>query len=464
MTIHPLQQLQQHSDSDVTPLGQTFSVDEMRESAESLNGSELVSYSYSYPHKSSYRRLDQAIPIAHIWEQEPHDSLSLYVHVPFCEMRCGFCNLFTQSQPNEEQVDSYLKTLHRQIRNIREELGPVTVRQFAIGGGTPSILSVEQLQSLFSEVEAAFDFSIEATPTSMEVSPSTVTPEKLALLSEFGVERLSIGIQSFDDYELGRIGRPQRASDVDRAFSAIQNFRPAIVNVDLIYGDPRQTLEDWIRSLHAALAQSPEEIYLYPLYVRPETGLGRQHRIANHRSDLYRSGRDLLHAAGYTQVSLRCFRLATVGSSSEYSCQRDGMIGLGCGARSYTRTFHYSTRFATTQAGIRTILRDWIAQSSQDLRLATHGIRLDGEEQRRRHVILSLLQTAGLLVSEFLEKFDTEPVDGVPELVPLIERDWVAERGDRLVLTEAGMENSDIVGPALYSHSVRTRLREFIQR
>ena len=236
---------------------------------------ELVSYSYSYPHKSSYRSLDPPIPLDQVWKHEPRDQLALYIHVPFCDMRCGFCNLFTQSQPLAEFVDAYLATLRRQMRVVRDQVGPSTFRLFAVGGGTPTWLSGTQLACLLGEVERTFGFTIRSVPTSVETSPSTATRDRLQALAAFGVERISLGIQSFDAAELGRIGRPQRPHDVHRALAAIREARFSILNIDLIYGDPQQTVGGWLRSLDEALAYAPEEIYLYPLYVRPETGLGQ---------------------------------------------------------------------------------------------------------------------------------------------------------------------------------------------
>src|SRR5205085_12428903 len=97
-------------------------------------------------------------------------------------------------------------------------------------------------------------------------------------------------------------------------------------------------------SWREALHWDPEELYLYPLYIRPQTGLGRRNGDGvEHRTDLYRLGRDLLLSQGYRQASLRCFRKPSTALPTNYGCQRDGMIGLGCGARSYTRELHYGS-------------------------------------------------------------------------------------------------------------------------
>lgn len=422
-------------------------------------------YAYSYPHKSSYRRLEPPVRIADAWQDEKVDQLSLYVHIPFCEMRCGFCNLFTESQPLAETVDAYLDTLFRQFQVIRSEVPDARFQQIAIGGGTPTILPAAQLRDLFARLRSALLIDIATIPTSIEISPATATAERLDVLAEFGIQRVSLGVQSFVEQETRRIGRPQSTWEVQRAIEAIRERGFPVLNLDLIYGDPAQTRDSWLLSLESALRHEPDELYLYPLYIRPETGLARLGReLPRHRQDLYRIARDRLRAAGYIQTSLRCFRLPSNQAPSSYACQRDGMIGLGCGARSYTRHLHYATRFAVTRAGVSVILREWIRQTNEDLRLATHGIHLSPEEQRRRYLIMSLLQAEGMLRSDYQDLFLSPPEADIPELEELRKRNWLTRATDRFCLTDQGMEHSDEVGPLLYSDAVRSALRESVNQ
>lgn len=430
-----------------------------------IAAADLAAYAYSYPHKSSYDVLSPAVEIAEAWRDEDVRRLSLYVHVPFCEFRCGFCNLFTQSQPREDVVSAYLATLQRQMQVVHSAVPTAQFGQFAVGGGTPTFLTASQLEVLFETVAATFHVSLCDLPTSVETSPTTATPDRLHVLAKLGVERISLGVQSFSDDEAHRIGRPQQTGTVHVALEAIRSHGFPVLNVDLIYGFESQALEGWVRSLRAALRYRPEELYLYPLYIRPDTGLSRAaNEPARHRYDLYRAGRDLLLEQGYVQSSLRCFRLPRNASPSTYACQRDGMIGLGCGARSYTRHLHYASQFAVTQAGIRNILSDWIAQSDRDLARATHGLWLTDDEQRRRFAIMSLLQADGLSRSEYEVQFHSQPEDDLPELCALRERGWLDQADGSLVLTPEGMEHSDEAGPLLYSPKVRSRLCEFTQR
>lgn len=424
----------------------------------------LSTYAYSYPHKSSYRPLDPAVQIADAWRDEDVQRLSLYVHVPFCEMRCGFCNLFTQSQPAEEIVAAYLATLRRQMSVIHAAVPRARFSQLAIGGGTPTFLAAQDLETLLRQIETIFSLAIRIAPTSIETSPATATPDRLRVLRDFGIERISLGVQSFIADETRHIGRPQQSAEAHQALESIRASGIPVLNVDLIYGDPQQSRESWLASIREALRYRPEELYLYPLYVRPNTGLAKAGAAAaGVRADLYRAGRDFLLENGYLQASLRCFRLPRGGRSSTYGCQRDGMIGLGCGARSYTERLHYATRFATTQSGIRAILREWIAQPDAALALATHGVWLTRDEQLRRYVLLSLLQAEGLSRVEFRQRFPDLSVDDVYDFDDLVARGWLAASDERYTLTATGLELSDSIAPMLYSSEVRERLWAFVE-
>jgi oxygen-independent coproporphyrinogen-3 oxidase len=379
-------------------------------------------------------------------------------------MRCGFCNLFTQSQPAQDEVAAYLAALERQMALVRRAAPRARFDQCAVGGGTPTFLSARQLERMFAAVERTFDQPIGRMPASVETSPATATSDRLAVLSQFGVRRISIGVQSFVPEEAAGLGRPQDMRVVYSALDAIRRCGVPRFNIDLIYGHKSQTRQSWRTSLCESLRFCPDELYLYPLYVRPSTGLARVgHGASPHRIDLYRQAREFLVDGGYRQVSLRCFRLPHGDTEpSAYACQRDGMIGLGCGARSYTRRLHYATRFAITQRGVRAILHDWISQSDSELSVATHGIWLSDDEERRRYVVLSLLQVEGIDLVEYRQIFHSAPLDDVPELTLLREHGWLAETPGRLALTEAGLERSEEVGPLLYSPMVRERLREFV--
>ncbi|GLW05192.1 coproporphyrinogen III oxidase [Microtetraspora sp. NBRC 13810] len=406
-------------------------------------------YVYAYPHKTAYRPLDPRPPLRDVWAGERAGAL--YVHIPFCEMRCGFCNLFTRTGAPEELVGGYLDALERQARAVREALEAPAFSTAAFGGGTPTYLSAGELTRLFDLTERTMGADLAAIPLSVETSPATATPDRLAVLAERGTTRVSIGVQSFVDAEARSAVRPQRRAEVDAALDAIRAAGIPALNIDLIYGIDGQTPASWRYSLDTALTWKPEELYLYPLYVRPLTGLGKQGRAwDDQRLELYRLGRDHLLAAGYEQVSMRMFRLPGSGSSTEYCCQTDGMVGLGCGARSYTSTLHYSFEYAVGARQVRSIIDDYVRRT--DFGTANVGFTLSPGESRRRHLIQSLLQAEGLSRALYRDRFGADVLDDFP-----LERfaDLLVVEPSAIRLTAEGLAHSDAIGPALFSDRVR---------
>ncbi|HWI58134.1 MAG TPA: radical SAM protein, partial [Bacillota bacterium] len=154
-------------------------------------------YAYGYPHKTAYRPLDPPVPLSAAWQQEDKRHLFLYVHLPFCEMRCGFCNLFTAVQPGAGFVEQTLAAIQRQSSVVAAAIAPEQIAQAAFGGGTPSLLSEAQIEQLFAHLSRTWPVRWADIPVSFETSPGTVTREKLALLKQLGVDRISLGVQSF---------------------------------------------------------------------------------------------------------------------------------------------------------------------------------------------------------------------------------------------------------------------------
>jgi oxygen-independent coproporphyrinogen-3 oxidase len=295
----------------------------------------------------------------------------------------------------------------------------------------------------------------------------------MSVLASRGTTRLSLGVQSFIDSEARAAARPQKRADVDAALGRIRDARIPVLNIDLIYGIDGQTEQTWRQSLDAALAWEPEELYLYPLYVRALTGLGKKAAVTEfdaewdeRRLRLYRFGRDYLEQAGYQQVSMRMFQRtgAVIDGVTDYACQTDGMIGLGCGARSYTANLHYSFDYAVDMREIRGIIDTFIARPADEFAYAEVGRFMTPDETRRRHLVQSVLQAEGMDVADYRARFGTHPADDFPdELKGFEAAGWLAGdlQSDRLMLSPEGLAYSDAIGPALFSASARRDMSEY---
>jgi oxygen-independent coproporphyrinogen-3 oxidase len=399
--------------------------------------------------------------LADVWRGERRDGLFFYMHVPFCEMRCGFCNLFTTANPDGDIETRYLDALERQCRETADAIGPVSIARMAIGGGTPTFLSERNLERLLKFSEAHFGATPSTIPASVETSPKTAEPSKLRILREHGVERISIGVQSFVDAEVHAAGRSQERAIVERALERIRAAGFPILNIDLMYGLPQQSESTWLFSLECALRYEPEEVYLYPLYVRPLTGMARSHQtLSDSRPELYRLAAALLKDRGYLQHSMRMFRRSDVSANANaptYCCQSDGMIGVGCGARSYTRELHYSFEWGVGRGTVRGIIDDYIAREHFDQ--AHYGFVLDPEEQRRRWLIQSLLTAEGVDRNSYRERFGSDVVDDFPHLTGM---DGLVTLGSHTIaLTEEGLAWSDSIGPSFYSNTAQQLMESY---
>ncbi|GAB3115366.1 STM4012 family radical SAM protein [Streptomyces calidiresistens] len=433
-------------------------------------------YVYAYPHKTAYRRLDPPVPLREVWAGEEVRALSFYVHVPFCGVRCGFCNLFTRVGAPDGLTAAYLDAVEREAGAVREALGGgARFATAAIGGGTPTFLTAGELERLFDIAESRMGVDTRAVPLSVETSPDTATADRLRVLAERGTDRVSIGVQSFVEEEARAAVRPQRREVVDAALDRVRALGFPVLNIDLIYGIPGQTAASWAYSLRTALGWRPEEVYLYPLYRRPLTGLARRDPAAAgrefdaHRMARYREGVELLTGEGYRQVSMRMFRRADAPAdgAGDYSCQADGMVGLGCGARSYTSSLHYSFDYAVAAPRVRGLIDEYVAGSREDFATARHGRRMSPDESRRRFLLQSLLQAEGMDSAGYTARFGEPPERHFPVETGVLEaRGWLAEgpSGPRLRLSAEGLAHSDAVGPLFFSPSVRASMEEYLPR
>lgn len=434
----------------------------MRSLREHLEAGPYQAYAYAYPHKSAYRSLKPPVDLGALWAQEVRDALFAYVHIPFCTYRCGFCNLFALGAPAQDLIGQYVEQLLRQMAVVGGVLGERRFARFALGGGTPSYLSTSQLERVLEGAQRHLGLDLRQIPAGIEVSPETATPDRLRLCRGYGMDRVSMGVQSFRDAELHALVRPAQQEAVVAAIEEIRRLGFPVLNLDLIYGIAGQSVDSFEHSLETALRFAPEELYLYPLYVRPGTGLGRrgQPEGQDWRLPMYQVACARLREAGYQQISMRMFRAAGAPGveGPVYCCQEDGMVGVGCGARSYTRGLHYSEPYDVGRAGVTQILRQYVEAPAASFAQARHGFVLDVQEQRRRYVIQSLLMWPGLAEPAYAARFGTQVLEDLPQLSQLLSEGLAVREKGTICLTSEGMAYSDALGPWLNSPAVTERM------
>lgn len=195
--------------------------------------------------------------------------LGLYIHIPFCKAICSYCD-FPKEIANIDKQNAYLKALIKEMEHYN--LAALTIDTIYIGGGTPSALNQDQLHFLLSSIKNVIDVT-KLQEYTIEANPNDITLEKAKLFYDFGVNRISLGVQTFNDYHLRSVNRKHTNNDVYHAINALHQAGIANINIDLIFNLPKQKLEDVQRDLETALTLNITHISYYSLILEENTKL-----------------------------------------------------------------------------------------------------------------------------------------------------------------------------------------------
>jgi len=203
----------------------------------------------------------------------PLPPAGLYIHVPFCIKKCPYCNFY--SVEDVSRITAFVEALHKEIRLSSPQ--PHTFDTLYIGGGTPSLLTGQQIRGLIECAQETFDFA-EAVETTIEVNPGTVSAECIDGILKAGVNRVNVGVQSFDDDNLGVLERIHSAREACKTLETLRHRGVTNLGMDLIYGLPGQSAQDWHLDLARALDFGPEHLSCYMLSYEPNTPFSRRCR------------------------------------------------------------------------------------------------------------------------------------------------------------------------------------------
>jgi putative oxygen-independent coproporphyrinogen III oxidase len=232
----------------------------------------------------------------------------LYVHIPFCPKVCPYCSFYKEaSDRNKTQafLDAVLLDLDRRLLEVPR----CRIETIFFGGGTPSALSVKQLEFLLAGLQRRLDLS-GLREWTLEMNPATVSLEKAQMLREFGVNRISMGVQSWDPELLNRLGRVHSAQQAERSFQILREAGFTNLNLDLIFGIPGQSIEIWEQSLHKTIGLAPEHISAYCLTYEEDTEFFRRHQRGELSQNTEQDAKffeltmRLLESSGYQQYEI----------------------------------------------------------------------------------------------------------------------------------------------------------------
>lgn len=261
--------------------------------------------------------------------------LSLYIHIPWCVQKCPYCDFNSHALkgevPHQEYVDHLLADLDADLPLT----GGRSVSTIFIGGGTPSLLSAEAMQSLLDGVRARIPVAKDAEIT-MEANPGTVEADRFSGYQRAGVNRISIGVQSFSSEKLERLGRIHGPEEAKRAAQLATGLGLRSFNLDLMHGLPDQSLEEALDDLRQAIALNPPHLSWYQLTIEPNTLFGsRPPPLPDDDAlwDIFQQGHELLTAAGYQQYETSAYAKPGYQCRHNLNYWRFGdYLGIGCGA------------------------------------------------------------------------------------------------------------------------------------
>lgn len=284
------------------------------------------------------------------------EELSLYIHIPFCVRKCGYCD-FLSAPADEKARDRYVQALLMEIERYQgTETADRKIKTLYIGGGTPSILSVDQLDCIMQKIKYTFNFcdDIEA---SMEMNPGTASKEKCRALYQMGINRLSIGLQSTNDMELKTLGRIHSYEDFINTYTWCREAGFQNINVDLMAALPYQTVESYTTGLRKIIRLAPEHISAYSLILEEGTPFYQKYNsgcypLPDEEQErlMYRETEQILAQAGYERYEISNY------AKKGYACRHNlvywqggDYLGLGLGSSSYMDgvRFHNTTDFNT---------------------------------------------------------------------------------------------------------------------
>lgn len=261
--------------------------------------------------------------------------LSLYIHIPWCVQKCPYCDFNSHALKGEVPHDDYVAHLLADLDADLPLVAGREMRTIFIGGGTPSLLSAEAMQTLMDGVRARIPVAADAEVT-MEANPGTVETDRFSGYQKAGINRISIGVQSFGDDKLIRLGRIHDAGEAKRAARLAATLGLRSFNLDLMHGLPEQHLGEALSDLRQAIELAPPHLSWYQLTIEPNTSFGSRPPVLPDDDllwDIFSQGHQLLTQAGYVQYETSAYAKPGFQCQHNLNYWRFGdYLGIGCGA------------------------------------------------------------------------------------------------------------------------------------
>lgn len=367
----------------------------------------------------------------------------IYIHIPFCLRKCAYCDFL--SGPADESVQkAYVNRLNQELFHVCEKMNAqgMAISTIYFGGGTPSILPGREIVRMM-ETLMKYGNILQGAEVTLEMNPGTVSFEKLKCYAMAGINRLSMGVQSFHDEELKLLGRIHTCGDFQSAYDMARKAGFSNISLDLMSGLPGQTAESWRENLHAAIMLEPEHISAYsliieegtPFYERYGSRWSEEHEELDRK--MYEDTGRILKQAGYLRYEISNY--AKPGRESRHnSSYWTGIPYYGCGLGASSLIERPDGWFRTrNQSNLKKYLQEETV-SLEEEELLTQQARME------EFMFLGLRMTEGIRISEFENRFYRKFQEIYGDAVQKLVQEGLMElRGERLALTDRGLDLSN---------------------
>jgi len=371
---------------------------------------------------------------------------SLYLHIPFCRSKCSYCDFTSFARP-ELSPASYVELLLEELRLRAGGREAPVVPTVYFGGGTPSLLTPDQISSLLAAVRTHFTIEQDAEIT-LEANPGTVTLASLEGYRAAGVNRLSLGMQSLDDRQLALLGRIHSTADARTAFTAARSAGFSNIGIDLIHGLPEQTLTGWQGTLREAVAMNPDHISVYGLSVEEGTPFAKKAEQGvlqlpgeELAATMFELTGEYLCTAGYEHYEISNF--ARPGFRSRHNqvyWQRGSYLGFGAGAHSFLNSPGYGARWENPAT-----LGEYAAAVRSE-KLPVIAAMLTHKEALSEFMFLGLRMLEGVDRGAFAAQFGIELEEAFPKVIgSLCKKGLLTAEGSKVRLSSRGLLLANLV-------------------
>lgn len=329
--------------------------------------------------------------------------LGLYLHFPFCISKCPYCDFNSYQLEEDNQIFSYISALYQEVTAYSRKLKKSNIKTIYLGGGTPTILSGVQIYNIleFCKDKFAIDRNAEIT---IEANPGTVDGEKIKLLIESGINRLSLGAQSFNNIFLKKLGRIHNAQDIIDSYSLAREIGFSNINIDIMFALPDQTTEDLQATLKKAVSLKPDHLSLYNLTIKPGTEYYKEYKrgklklpTEDEEFDMYNWAINFLEESGFEHYEIANFARPHKRSMHNLIYwQNKPYLGIGAGAYSFIRGYRYMNYENPTR---------YIKEVMSGKLPIDNGEKLSSRKRMIETIILGLRTNDGVSYKKFKTRF-----------------------------------------------------------